>query len=620
MGNETQFIEAELMKIINSKETELDNALLGSKDTLATNLASWIASFPSISDYLYSFLFDKLQLPYQDYTLERKVGSGDKDVEDSRATYLVSKRARKKSFCEYYYDEKVINPRLMKMLGTKDTNNDLHYEQVTKKWRSRTKIPGYQIQARRSDYFDTTQRILIYLAIALKLTYDEVVQILKKCLLRNNLVPQNAEEVIWQFCLINRNEQHTPADTYRQMCKYLNYYHSDQFDSDFVSLEKRKKTYWEYAERMASEVAVVSTYYLTDKATNLKTENGLFLYLWKLKFTEYDITVNKLVNSGKVGKDFREKTIEEVFAVVHSKSENVRIKRKTLQSVYREALSRFPHKLTGEQTDGLLYKDIFQEILRDQLVKKQVAFDELGRPTKESYDNYFWKSYSERTYTSWDGVMEMVYAFEKEWNMNRIRRVDQSILTESEKKEDDLDEVSTKKAFQILYEQKRGAVPKYMPKPIAEPTDEDLTILILFLRKNREYAFLNNQERLLPLSVLKKVFYGVPDLRVNSVRERIKGYESITRNELLTVLFIDFWENYDSNYEGEEDTPSLRLTRFTEEIDGALMDCGMQLFYQRPPYEVFMVLAAKYNSPLSYFYASWETVLREGNCDTSRPS
>ncbi len=630
LGDATNYIEQQLNLFLTDREQALDEALFGGKDALAKQMVSWVESFPSIADYIYPPLFERLHLPYSDYHLEQKIGYGDTEIEHQRANFSKLKNKDRKTFYSYYYN-KIIQKKLVAMMGPESQSKDPNYKNIMDEWKGFLSRPGYQIQSSK------VRRIVIYLALALELSCEDVSIILTKCLLLSELNPKDQEEIIWYYCLTHREHWGSPSGVYQQMLRYLEYYDSETFDQESIGLDDRKKQYSEYRKRFVSDVSKWGTTGLIWKMRDIKTEPDLFRYLWKVKFLEYDQALHKKNEK----KDFEKLPVWAALKLVRDKRSEITLRRRSPCTAYRESFSRFPRKLSGPE-DAISYSEVFQLVLKDVYQRCQHKKNTQGEnlPTDSSKKRALWETYENRTYCTWEEVLEMVYAFEKVFGLNRQRPSDQGHLTNelyktkplSKDLSDSSEQTKSKsissgsdartlkeiqeddvERFKELYKEQHGVEPGSMPEMQRDSINDDLMILMLFLRKNRKHAYWNNPYPLLPLPILQEIFRDVPDYTVGRVKDCFRGYKTIRRNELLTTFFIDFWENYSENYPKEmypDDSPQARIDRFVDDVELVLSDCGMRPFYQRPPYEIFLVLAMKFDDPLAYFYASWETVLR----------
>lgn len=122
--------------------------------------------------------------------------------------------------------------------------------------------------------------------------------------------------------------------------------------------------------------------------------------------------------------------------------------------------------------------------------------------------------------------------------------------------------------------------------------------------ENVLYAFVprNDAENLMPLdgSSLKDLFYGK---RLN--RQRItqiqKGASPITRYDLITMSFLDF----DLQRDNQPNIMKEHYKAFIDSTNSILEKCNMDKMYAANPYECFIMLCMKTESPIEVHSEVW---------------
>ena len=134
--------------------------------------------------------------------------------------------------------------------------------------------------------------------------------------------------------------------------------------------------------------------------------------------------------------------------------------------------------------------------------------------------------------------------------------------------------------------------------------EEYQILLPLILTVSRQNYAAENTMQLLPRETLKKLF-GDLDYTNSSVESRRLGNVPVSRTEIIATKFISFFGDAGSEESG---TRSSFLEAFDDAVSDDLEVCGLNGFYLRSPFELFMAMCFLHQDPLAYFMASWEAV------------
>lgn len=141
----------------------------------------------------------------------------------------------------------------------------------------------------------------------------------------------------------------------------------------------------------------------------------------------------------------------------------------------------------------------------------------------------------------------------------------------------------------------------------SESHGSDIRQRLDYLQMAREDYYARNEEPLLPLPLLTDLFRDL-DFSPSLVIKRRTGSVSISRKLLVAVIFIGYlcYEPMD------EEIDRMKWDRFAAECTEVLQSAGLYPFYERNPFELFLVLCFLTKDPLGYFMSNWAHYLKYG--------
>lgn len=139
----------------------------------------------------------------------------------------------------------------------------------------------------------------------------------------------------------------------------------------------------------------------------------------------------------------------------------------------------------------------------------------------------------------------------------------------------------------------------------------DLERRLKVLEQSRKYCLEANSEILPNTELLKKLFDGI-HYSINDVFKHKTGETFISRNEMLATMFIGFFSDVEFVKNRKQMTRREREDFFEQMISDELFCCGLHTFYERNPFELFLLECFFHEDPLAYFFACWETALSNG--------
>jgi len=139
---------------------------------------------------------------------------------------------------------------------------------------------------------------------------------------------------------------------------------------------------------------------------------------------------------------------------------------------------------------------------------------------------------------------------------------------------------------------------------------------IKVLNQLRKNSLKKNEETLLPEEILIEVFKNLSFTK-KSMNNRFYNTTPVGRMELLTAEFIVYMvgilddEKEQQRFETGNDSVTFTNRQaswidFSEIATNTLKDVGMQGFYVRNLYDLFLVYCILHKDPFAYFMASWE--------------